>query len=269
MTEVIAVANQKGGIGKTTTSLAIAAILQSRENRVLYIDADPQCNGTDTYRAEIDGVGTLYDLLVVGDTDCIQHTPNGDIIAGDPLLKEATKLLEGVAAAYKLREGLKEIAPQYDYIILDTPPALSILLTNALTAADRVVIPLTPDRYGLQGLMQLYDTIKDIRQYTNAKLKVDGLLLVKYSDRTNLAKGIASSLPEYARLFGTRIYNTKIRESVKVREAQVKQMSLFEWAPFCTTAEDYIMLVEELLYKNDGKDEPLWRSLVREQMRSE
>lgn len=98
--------------------------------RVLYVDMDPQCNGTDNYKAQIDHVGTLYDLLVNGDHDCIQHTEQGDIIAGDPLLKEATKALDGVAAAHKLREGLEFLSSKYDYIILDTPPALSILLTN-------------------------------------------------------------------------------------------------------------------------------------------
>ena len=95
--------------------------------------------------------------------------------------------------------------------------------------------------------MQLHDTIEDIKKYTNPDLKVDGLLLVKYSNRTNLEKGIVESLPEYAKLFDTRIYNTKIRESVKAREAQVKQVSIFDWAPKCTTAADYKNLVDEIL----------------------
>ena len=247
MAEVFAIANQKGGIGKTTTSLALAALLRKMGKRVLFVDIDPQCNGTDTYDAQVENVGTIYDLIINGDTDCIQHTEHGDIIAGDPMLKDASKQLDGVAAAYKLREGLSPYQDQYDYIILDTPPALSILLTNALTAANRVVIPLTADRYGLQGLVQLHDTIEDIKKYTNPNLKVDGLLLVKYSNRTNLEKGIVESLPEYAKLFDTRVYNTKIRESVKAREAQVKQVSIFDWAPKCTTAADYKNLVDEIL----------------------
>ena len=247
MAEIIAVANQKGGIGKTTTSLALADILRSMGKKVLYIDMDPQCNGTDNYKAQIDGVGTIYDLLVESDPDCIQITERGDIIAGDPILVEAGKKLDGVSASHKLKEGLSTIRVNYDYIILDTPPALSILLTNALTAADKVIIPLTADRFGLQGLVQLHDTIEDVKKYTNPHLKVDGLLLVKYNDRTNLTKGIIESLPQYADLFHTRIYETKIRESIKAREAQAKQLSLFEWAASSTTATDYMNLVKEIM----------------------
>lgn len=247
MAEIIAVANQKGGIGKTTTSLALADILRAKGKRVLYVDMDPQGNGTDNYKAQSDGVATIYDLLIESDHDCIQKTERGDIIAGDALLREAGKKLDGVAAAYKLKEGLTAIGENYDYIVLDTPPALSILLTNALTAADKVVIPLTTDRFGLQGLVQLHETIEDIKRYTNRDLKVDGLLLVKYNDRTNLAKDITESLPEYARLFGSKVYKTKIRESVKAREAQAMQISLFEWAHTCTTAKDYIEFASEFL----------------------
>ena len=104
--KIIAVANQKGGIGKTTTSLALAAGLKRLKKKVLLVDLDPQANASDTYRAEIEGVGTAYDLLVDGDTDCIQHTEVGDIIAGDPNLKDASKLLDGVSAAYRLKKGL-------------------------------------------------------------------------------------------------------------------------------------------------------------------
>lgn len=250
MAEIIAVANQKGGIGKTTTALAITSVLRGMGKRTLFVDMDPQCNGTDTYKARVKQVGTVYDLIIEGDADCIQHTEQGDIIAGDPALKDAVKMLDGVAAVYKLSEGLKNFQSDYDYIILDTPPALTILLTNALTAANKVIIPLTLDRYGLQGLVQLRDTISDIKKYTNKDLTVDGLLLVKFSGRTNLDKGILESLPEYAKLFGTRVYNTRIRESVKAREAQAQQESLYDWAPNSTTAQDYRALVKEFLGDN-------------------
>ena len=246
MAEIIAVANQKGGIGKTTTSLALADALNMQGKKVLYIDLDPQCNGTGNYRAKVDGVGTLYDLLVNGDTDCIQTTERGDIIAGDPLLKEASKVIDGAAATFKLKKGLSEIRKQYDYIILDTPPALSILLTNALTAADKVIIPLTADLFGLQGLTQLHDTIAEVQEFTNPELKVDGLLLIKYKERTNLTKEIHASLPEYTKLLNTKVYETKIRESVATQEAQAARESLFAWAPASTTAEDYMSLLNEV-----------------------
>ena len=245
--KIIAVANQKGGIGKTTTSLALAAGLKRLRKKVLLVDLDPQANATDTYRAEIDGVGTAYDLLVDGDTDCIQHTPVGDIIAGDPNLKDAAKLLDGVSAAYRLKKSLANIVPNYDYVILDTPPALSVLLTNALTAADTVIIPLTSDRYGLHGLVQLNETINDIKEFTNPGLNVAGLLLVKYRESTTLAKAVDETLPEYASLFGTSVFATKIRESIDARKAQAAQSELFDFSPYCTTARDYENFIKELL----------------------
>lgn len=245
--KIIAVANQKGGIGKTTTSLALAAGLKRMKKKVLLVDLDPQANASDTYRAEIDGVGTAYDLLVDGDTDCIQRSPVGDIIAGDPNLKDAAKLLDGVSAAYRLKKALTAIVPHYDYVILDTPPALSVLLTNALTAADTVIIPLTSDRYGLHGLVQLNETIKDIKEFTNPGLNVAGLLLVKYREKTTLAKAVDETLPEYATMFGTKIFDTKIRESIDARKAQAVQSGLFEFAPYCTTARDYENFIKELL----------------------
>ena len=247
MAEIIAIANQKGGIGKTTTAVALSQAFRNMGKRTLYCDLDPQANGTDNFRAKVDGVSTMYDLLLHGDTDCIQHTEMGDIIAGDPLLKDAGKHLTGVSATYKLREGLEAISPNYDFIILDTPPALGVLLHNALTAATRVVVPLTLDRFGLQGLVQLSDTIQEVRKYANSSIVVDGMLIVKFNDRTNLSKGILDSLPEYAAQFNTKIYNSRIRESIRAREAQATQHSIYEWAPDSTTALDYVELAKEIL----------------------
>lgn len=245
--KIIAVANQKGGIGKTTTAVALASGLRRLGNNTLLVDLDPQANATDNYRAEIEGVGTAYDLLVNGDPDCIQTTELGDIIAGDPALKDATKMLDGVSAAYRLRKGLEGIARNYDYVILDTPPALSVLLTNALTAADTLIIPLTSDRFGLQGLVQLNETIRDIREFTNPGLRIAGLLQVKYRKSTTLARAVDDSLPEYAELLGTWIFDTKIRESIDARKAQAARHDLFEFAPNCTTARDYKAFIKELL----------------------
>ena len=245
--KIIAVANQKGGIGKTTTAVALATGLRRLGKKTLLVDLDPQANATDNFQAQIDGVGTAYDLLIHGDTDCIQTTSLGDIIAGDPQLKDASKLLDGVSAAHKLRKGLTTIAPNYDYIILDTPPALSVLLTNALTAADTLIIPLTSDRFGLQGLVQLYETVCDVREYTNPGLNVAGLLLVKYRKSTQLAKAVDGSLPEYAEMFGTKIFESKIREGMDARKAQAAQNGLFAFAPNGTVAKDYKAFIKELL----------------------
>lgn len=247
MATTIAIANQKGGVGKTTTALALATGLQQRGMRVLLVDLDPQTNATDNYKAQIEGEGTLYDMLVHDECDVVQTTPVGDIIAGDPLLKDAVKQLEGVSAPFKLRKGLDKLKDRYDYIVLDTPPQLSVLLTNALTAADYVVIPLTTDRFGLQGLVQFKTTVDDVREYTNPKLRVAGLLINKYSTRTNLARAALDELPEFAKLLDTKVFETKIRESVRAQEAQAARRSIFDWAPSSTTAADYKHFVDEIL----------------------
>lgn len=249
MSKVIAVCNQKGGVGKTTTATAMAAVLQSKGYKVLFIDTDPQGNATDTYRGEINGVATLYDFLFEKEpaSECIQKTDAGLMIASDPLLREAEKHLDGVGGTHRLKECLDPIRDDFDFIVIDTPPMLGKLLTNALTAADEVIVPVTADRYGVQGLAQLYETIVDIKKYTNPRLKTDGLLLVKYTWRTRLSRELHKSLKEVANQFETKVYNATIRESTKTREAQTARMSLFEYAPSSTTANDYLSFVEEYL----------------------
>ena len=249
MSKIIAFCNQKGGVGKTTTATTMAAALQLRGYKVLLIDGDPQGNATDTYRAAVKETATLYDFLFEGEpaNECIQKTNHGLIIAADPLLKEASKHLDGVSGAYRLRERLSAIRDDFDFILIDTPPTIGELLTNALTASDEVIIPVTADRYGVQGLAQLQETIADIRKYTNKSLTVAGMLMVKYTWRTRLSREIHKQLKEIAEMFGTIVFKSTIRESTKAREAQTMQMSLFEYAPKSTTAVDYEAFVEEYL----------------------
>lgn len=249
VSKVIALCNQKGGVGKTTTATTMAAVLQQKGYKVLLIDSDPQGNATDTYCATIDKTATLYDLLFENEpaNECVQKTELGLIIASDPLLAEAGKHLDGVSGAYRLRERLSPIRDDFDFIIIDTPPTLGELLTNAMTAADVVIIPVTADRYGVQGLTQLQETIASIQKYTNPKIKVDGLLMVKYTWRIRLSRELHKSLKEVAEAFGTKVYQSTIRESTKTREAQTVRQSLLEYAPKSTTAVDYIAFVEEFL----------------------
>ena len=249
MAKVIAFCNQKGGVGKTTTATTMAAALQLKGYKVLLVDTDPQGNATDTYKAQIKDTATLYDLLFEDEAanECVQKTEHGLIIAADPLLKNAGKHLDGVSGAHRLKERLKPIRDDFDFILIDTPPTLGVLLTNALTACDTVVIPVTADRYGVQGLSQMQETISDIQKYTNPDLTVEGLLLVKYTWRTRLNRELHKALKEIAGQFNTKVFNATIRESVKTREAQTMRQSLFEYAPKSTTALDYTDFVEEIL----------------------
>ena len=154
------VANQKGGIGKTTTATTLAGIL-GKKAKTLLIDADPQGNSTSTYQAKIEDSATLYDVMVDLDKlpidEAIQHMPNGDIVASDPLLTKAEKMLDGdVEGLYRLKDAIDEL-DGYDYIVIDTAPSLNVILYNCLIAADSVVIPVTADAYSLQGMKQLHD----------------------------------------------------------------------------------------------------------------
>ena len=248
---VITVANQKGGIGKTTTAVNMATILAKKGYKTLLIDSDMQCNSTDTYKAEVEDVATLYDVILADDRvaakDAIQHMPAGDIIASDRLLLEADdKLKSDVDGIYRLQDALKD-CQDYDYIIIDTNPQLNHLLYNCLVASDCVIIPVTADRYAYTGLYNLNQTISKIQNRQNPRLKVAGLLMIKYKDRTNLGKEMKEALQNAADNMNTKVFNTGIRESVKVQEAQALRVPLTEYAPGCTSALDYVAFVEEFL----------------------
>lgn len=255
--KVYVIANQKGGIGKTTTATALAAILQGMGKRTLLIDADQQGNSTDTYRAEIEGHATLYDVLLEDDRiplkDAIQKTEIGDIVASDPLLREGdVKLSSDLDGVYRLSEAIEQLEG-YDYVVIDTAPALNHVLYNCLIASDEVIIPVTADRYGLQGLAQLSEAIRKIQKRQNPRLKISGLLLVKYNGRTLLSQEVSQSLNKIAEEMETKVFASKIRESTKTREAQAMRKSLIEYAEKSTTAEDYKAFAKELLEVNDGE----------------
>lgn len=246
------VANQKGGIGKTTTATSLASIL-GKKKRTLLIDADPQGNSTNTYEAVIEDQATLYDVMVDSDKlpleEAIQHMPNGDIVASDPLLVKAEKLLDGdVEGLYRLKDAIEEL-DAYDYIVIDTAPSMNVILYNCLIAADQVVIPVTADAYALQGLMQLHDTIKAVQRRQNPGLSVAGLLLIKFAGRSNLEKNVQEALNELAEKMETTVFETAIRECVKTKEAQSKKKMLIDYAPNCTTMQDYQAFTKELLKK--------------------
>lgn len=248
MARVISVANQKGGVGKTTTATALAFGLNSKNKRVLLIDTDPQCNASDTYRAKIEGETTLYDVLCNKEPirEAIQQMETGDVLPSDPLLSQADSVLVKTGKEHILKKAIAEIKTDYDYIIIDTPPTLGILLLNALTASDMVIIPIGADRYSLQGLSQFEETVNAVKEFTNPELKLAGFIFVKHNNRTNLSKDIVTNMPEIAKKMGTALFTSTVRESISAREAQALQENLLKYAPKSTTAQDYIAFINEL-----------------------
>ena len=246
----IALANRKGGVGKTTTALALAAGLIKKKKKVLMIDTDPQRNTTRVYQAETEGVATLYDIIFANykAEDVIQKTPYGDIIASDENLINADTQIKPGPGMYKyIKNAVKSIEKNYDFIIFDTPPHTGVLLGNVLMCADNIIIPCTADSFGIQGIMDFAETINEYKE-DNTNLKILGLLMIKYKGRQSLTKDIEENiLPSYAKSLNTKLFKTRIRESVKCMEAETLKQSIFDYAPNSTTAIDYDNLVKEIL----------------------
>lgn len=247
--KIIAVSNQKGGVGKTTTATTLAYGLKLRGKKVLLVDCDPQGNSTDTWRAKnTEGYPTLSDLLFSNEPaeECVQHTEIGDVLAGDAVLEDAEKHLKGIAGYFRLKKRLEPLAALYDHIILDTPPNLGILLQNALIAAEGVIVPVTCGRYSLQGMSRFIETVDDVKAQPNPDLNVLGMLLVKYKGRTVLAREVVSGLPELTKKLGTSVFDTKIRNTEEVEKAQANRVPLQRYSPDSTAAADYDALIDEL-----------------------
>ena len=249
--KIITIANEKGGIGKTTTATAMASILASKGYKTLLIDADPQCNSTDTYRAVTDGTETLFDVLLESDENrvsfnkAIQHTENGDIVAGDELMERAHTILIG-DELYRTQEQLEELEG-YDYVVIDTHPGFREIRSSFLFATDDVIIPIAPDRYSLQGLKKLYQSISRIKCRANPKLNIAGILLVKYAKNGILSRDALQLLTETAPEMETKVFNTKIRTAEAVRHAQAARKNLIDYDKKSNAAIDYIAFVDEYL----------------------
>lgn len=246
----IAIANCKGGIGKSSTALNLADQLMKAGKSVLMIDTDPQRNTTVVYKAEYLGVPTLDDIFIKGfmAEECIQHTEYGDIIAGDDSLRDAdTKIAPSPKMYRYIQKSLKNIDDKYDYIIFDTPPKFGVLLGNVLECCDGIICPITCDLFGIQGITDFFELVKEFQE-DNEDLKILGLLRIKYKGKQNLTADIESKLlPQYAEEMNTKVFSTPIRESVKCQEAQTMQMRLSDYAPKSTTAVDYEALAQEVM----------------------
>ena len=256
MAIVVAVTNQKGGVGKTTSALCLADGLKNRGYRVLLIDTDQQQSSTKQYKAVVQDTYTLYDVLTGAcELDsAIQKLDRGDIVAADDLLKKIDVALEGMKKYLHMKKAIQEMKTVYDFIILDCPPALDTVLLNNLTACDRVLVPITCEIMSLEGLTALSSTLDSVREVTNPNIKVVGLLLIKYKKHTRLTKQLTAQLEVFEDLFDTKTFRSRIRESTALAEAQTLRQSVFEYAPKSTTAQDYDSFVDEFLSILGGED---------------
>lgn len=248
--KTVVFSNQKGGVGKTTSAAALAAGLTNRGYKVIAVDLDPQCNfclssGVDMLTVD----RTLYDVFK-GDAqvnDVIVPGLGYAIIPGGLALAAADMEFTQTGREYMLSEALDGISERFDFAVIDTPPTLGILTTNALTAADGVIIPLTADVYALQGLNQLNGLIRNVKKYSNKGLQIYGLLLTKYNDRQNVSKALRDQVEAAAIQLETKVYKTAIRESVAVREAQLLHSDFLKEAPSAKAAIDYEAFITEFI----------------------
>ena len=254
-TIAIAIANQKGGVAKTTTVGAMGAALADRGFKVLMIDMDPQGNLSDSVKAEMYKLPTSYELLkrVAEPCEVIQHLGKIDIIPANIMLAGIEQeLMSETGRAYRLRECLETVRESYDYIIIDTPPSLGVLTVISLTCADEVIIPTTAGIFSATGIKQLADTIKQVKTYCNKQLKISGILLTKFNPRTTLGQLLKEMTANIGSHIQAIFFETYIRQSVVIEEAQAKKIDIFSWKKKSTVAEDYKLFVDEYLRRKEG-----------------
>lgn len=246
--EVIAIISQKGGVGKSTTALALGAGFFLRGYKVLFVDTDAQGNLTDTAEADNSDI-TVMELLTEGAQakEAIQQGERWDIISSSPSLVGADMTIMGKGREYRLKKAIEPIREKYDYIIIDTPPALGILIVNALTACDIAIIPAQADRYSLKGIAQLHVTIETIKKHSNPALRIKGILLTRYNPRTVLSRDIAEVIEQTAQKLQTKLFKAKIREAIAIKESQAQRVDIFAYAPESNVAKDYDAFIDELL----------------------
>ena len=252
MATVIALTNQKGGVGKTTTSGALAAGLASfYDKKVLAIDLDPQGNLGFSLGLDIEDGYTIHDVLkgTVSMKDAIRSVNGCDIVTSNILLSSAELDFAGANRELLLKSALDSVLNDYDYIIIDTPPALNILTVNAYAVADHLIIPMAPEVLSLLGLTQLKETVDSVRQSVNPHLNVLGILLTKYNRRTLLAKEVSELAENIATQMDTCVFDAKIRPSVSAAEAPAHGESIFEYSPRSNPAADYREFITEVLHR--------------------
>ncbi len=253
--KIIAVANQKGGVGKTTTTVNLSTILAQKGKKVLLIDADPQGNATSGLGAEKEVEFSTYDILV-NDTaieDILQKTmiknlkvcPSNMNLAGAEV-----ELVSMMSREQRLKEKLEAIKEQFDYIFIDCPPSLGLVTLNAFTAANSVLIPVQCEYFALEGLGQLLNTINLVKKHLNKEIQIEGALLTMYDIRTNLSNQVVREVKKY---FNNKVYKTVIPRNVRLSEAPSYGMPITEYDPKSKGAKSYTKLAKEFLSLNEAE----------------
>lgn len=250
MGRIICIANQKGGVGKTTTVINLGASLAAEKKHTLIVDCDPQANTTGGLGFQKDpSRKTIYNALVLDEAPekiIIQTQVEGlDLIPSDKnLVGAAVELVNIEGREFKLKNFLASLRAQYEYILIDCPPALDLLTLNALAASDSVLVPIQCEYYAMEGVAELLDTLMRLRRTINPDLAVEGILLTMYDDRTTLSRQVAADLRSF---FGTQVFNTVITRNVRLAEAPSYGKPILNYDIHSKGAESYIQLAKEVI----------------------
>ena len=254
MGRIIAVANQKGGVGKTTTSINLAACLAEKGKKVLAVDMDPQGNLTSGLGVDKDSVEKSIYELIIGEVD-IKEVINKEVLENLDIIPTSIdlsaaeiELIGVVDKEYILRNAIDQVKDQYDFVIIDCPPSLSMLTINAMTTADSVIVPIQCEYYALEGLSQLIHTVELVKDRLNSKLEIEGVVFTMYDARTNLSLQVVENVKDNLQ---QNIYKTIIPRNIRLAEAPSYGLPINKYDPKSTGAESYMRLADEVIEREE------------------